>query len=151
MSVHDIQQKGLLNKISVYTFTHPDGHHHVGKVTLFVVWTCHGCATFWSPVTSLEVMWITWSPLWHSTHLTNSEIFIYQNNTFFIATAHDVEDADCSTGVTMGILFTFLRVLISAQGCRQTNGVNREAKNNMVLYKICGCHFCPLSFYPTKS
>ena len=29
VSVHDIQQKGLLNKISVYEFTHTDGYHQL--------------------------------------------------------------------------------------------------------------------------
>ena len=33
------------------------------------------------------------SPLWRSTHLPNSEIFISQNNAFFIVTAHVVKDA----------------------------------------------------------
>ena len=75
-SVHDIQQKRLLNKISVYAFTHPGGHHRVANATLSVACTCDGCATFRSPVTSLEVTLITWSPLWRSTHLPNSEIFI---------------------------------------------------------------------------
>ena len=85
VSVHDIQQKRLLNKISVYAFTHPGGHHRVANATLFVACTLDGCATFWSPVTSSEVMW---SPLWCSTHLPNSEIFIAENNAFFIATPH---------------------------------------------------------------
>ena len=31
VSVHDIQQKRLLNKISVYAFTHPGGHYRVAK------------------------------------------------------------------------------------------------------------------------
>ena len=31
VSVHDIQQKRLLNKISVYAFTHPGGHHRVAN------------------------------------------------------------------------------------------------------------------------
>ena len=90
VSVHDIQQKRLLNKISVYAFTHPGGHHRVANATLSVTCTCEGCATFRSPVTSSEV---TWSPLWRSTHLPNSEIFIAWNNAFFIATAHVVKDA----------------------------------------------------------
>ena len=93
VSVQDIQQKRLLNKISVYTFTHPGGHHRVANATLFVACTRDGCATFWSPVTSSEVTWFTWSPLWRSTHLPNSEIFIARNNAFFIATAHVVKDA----------------------------------------------------------
>ena len=42
VSVHDIQQKRLLNKISVYTFTHPGGHHRVANATLFVACTCGG-------------------------------------------------------------------------------------------------------------
>ena len=45
VSVHDIQQKRLLNKISVYAFTHPGGHHRVANVTLFVTCTRDGCAT----------------------------------------------------------------------------------------------------------
>ena len=93
VSVHDIQQKRLLNKISVYTFTHPGGHHRVANATLFVACTRDGCATFRSPVTSSEVTWFTWSPLWRSTHLPNSEIFIARNNAFFIAIAHVVKDA----------------------------------------------------------
>ena len=93
VSVHNIQQKRLLNKISVYTFTHPGGHHRVANATLFVVCTRDGCATFRSPVTSSEVTWFTWSPLWPSTHLPNSEIFIARNNAFFIATAYVVKDA----------------------------------------------------------
>ena len=92
-SVHDIQQKRLLNKISVYTFTHPGGHHRVANATPFVACTRDGCATFLSSVTSSEVTWFTWSPLWRSTHLPNSEIFIARNNAFFIATAHVVKDA----------------------------------------------------------
>ena len=55
VSVHDIQQKRLLNKISVYAFTHPGGHRRVANATLFVACTCDGCATFRSPVTSSEV------------------------------------------------------------------------------------------------
>ena len=93
VSVHDIQQKQLLNKISVYAFTHPSGHHSVANATLSVACTCDGCATFRSPVTSSEVTWITWSPLWRSTHLPNSEIFIAWNNAFFITTVHVVKDA----------------------------------------------------------
>ena len=81
--VHDIQQKRLLNKISVYAFTHPSGHHRVANATLSVTCTCDGCATFRSPVTSSEVTLITWSPLWRSTHLPNQEIFIAWNNAFF--------------------------------------------------------------------
>ena len=49
VSVHDIQQKRLLNKISVYTFTHPCGHHRVADATLSVACTCDSCATFRSP------------------------------------------------------------------------------------------------------
>ena len=45
VSVHDIQQKRLMNKISVYAFTHPGGHHRVANVTLFVACTRDGCAT----------------------------------------------------------------------------------------------------------
>ena len=93
VSVHDIQQKRLLNKISVYTFTHPGGHHRVADATLSVACTCDSCATFRSPVTSSEVTWITWSPLWRSTHSPNSEIFNARNNTFFKATAQVVTDA----------------------------------------------------------
>ena len=93
VSVHDIQQKRLLNKISVYAFTHPGGHHRVANATLFVACTRDGCAAFRSPVTSSEVTWFMWSPLWCSTHLPNSEIFIARNNAFFIATAHVVKDA----------------------------------------------------------
>ena len=93
VSVHDIQQKRLLNKNSVYAFTHPGGHHRVANATISVACTCDGCATFRSPVTSSEVTWITWSPLWRSTHLPNSEIFIAWNNAFFIATAHVVKGA----------------------------------------------------------
>ena len=97
VSVHDIQQKRLLNKISVYAFIHPGGHHRVANAlccqwTLFVACTHDGCATFRSPVTSSEVTWFTWSPLWRSTHWPNSEIFIDRNNAFFIATAHVVKD-----------------------------------------------------------
>ena len=92
LSVHDIQQKRLLNKISVYAFTHPGGHQRVANATLSVACTCDSCATFRSPVTSSEVTWITWSPLWRSTHLPNSEIFIAWNNASFIATAHVVKD-----------------------------------------------------------
>ena len=55
VSVHDIQQKRLLNKISVYAFTHPGGQHRVANATLFVACTHDGCATFRSPVTSSEV------------------------------------------------------------------------------------------------
>ena len=108
VSVHDIQQKQLLNKISVYAFTHPGGHHRVANATLSVACTC---ATFRSPVTSSEV---TWPPLWRLTHLPNSEIFIAWNNAFFIATAHVVKDA-AHTGITMGIIFAFLRVSSSVQ------------------------------------
>ena len=93
VSVHDIQLKRLLNKISVYAFTHPGGHHRVANATLSVACKCDGCATFRSPVTSSEVTWITWSPLWRSTHLPNSEIFNARNNAFFIVTAHVVKDA----------------------------------------------------------
>ena len=39
VSVHDIQQKRLLNKISVYAFTHPGGHHRVANATLSVACT----------------------------------------------------------------------------------------------------------------
>ena len=95
--VHDIQQKGHLNKMSVYAFTHPDRHHHVAKAMLFVACTCDGCATFRSPVMSSEVKWITWSPLWHLTHLPNSGIFIAQNNAVFIVTAHVVKDGADTT------------------------------------------------------
>ena len=157
MSVHDIQQKGLENKISVDAFTHPDDHHRVAKATLFVTCTRDGCATFRSPVMSSEVTWIMWSPLWRSSHLPNSEIFISNKNAFFIVTVHIVTDAvDATywgTGITMGILFTFLRMSTSVQVhlvARWTNGVSWEAKNNMVLRKICGCHFCPLIFDKTK-
>ena len=117
VSVHDIQQKWLLNKISVYAFTHPDGHHRVANATLFVACKRDSCATFRSPVTSSEVTWFTWSPLWRSTHLPNSEIFIARNNAFFIATSHVVitcygrED----TGITMSIIFAYLRVSSSVQ------------------------------------
>ena len=90
VSVQDIQHKRLLNKTSVYAFTHPGGQHRVANATLFVACTRGGCATFRSPVTSSEV---TWSPLWRSTHLPNSEIFNARNNAFFIATAHVVKDA----------------------------------------------------------
>ena len=93
VSVHDIQQNRLLNKISVYAFTHRGGQHRVATATHFVACTRDGCDTFRSPVTSSEVTWITWSPLWRSTHLPNSEIFIARNNAFFIATAHVVKDA----------------------------------------------------------
>ena len=92
VSVHDIQQNRLLNKISVYAFTHRGGQHLVANATLFVACTRDGCATFRSPVTSSEVTWITWSPLWRSTRLPNSEIFIARNNAFFIVTAHVVKD-----------------------------------------------------------
>ena len=34
VSVHDIQQKRLLNKISVYAFTHPGVHQRVANATL---------------------------------------------------------------------------------------------------------------------
>ena len=68
VSVHDIHQKRLMNKSVVYAFTHPGGHHRVANATLSVACTRGGCATFWSPVTSSEVTWITWSPLWRSTH-----------------------------------------------------------------------------------
>ena len=44
VSVHDIQQKRLLNKISVYAFTHPGGHHRVANATLSVACTCDDCA-----------------------------------------------------------------------------------------------------------
>ena len=71
VSVHDIQQKRLLNKISVYAFTHPGGPPRVANATLFVACTRDGFATFRSPVTSSEVTWFTWSPLWRSTHLQN--------------------------------------------------------------------------------
>ena len=112
VSVQDIQQKGLLNKISLYAFTHPNGHHHVAKAMLFMVCMRDGCATFWSPMTSSEVTRIMWSPLWHSIHLPNSEIFIAQNNEFFIATRHIVQDAadatDWGTRISMGTLFAFL-------------------------------------------
>ena len=76
--------KWLLDKISVYAFT-----HHVLPMRRFSshARTRDGCAPFRSAVMSSEVMWITWSPLWRSTHLPNSEIFIDQNNAFFIATA----------------------------------------------------------------
>ena len=63
VSVQDIQQKRLLNKISVYVFTHPGGHHRAANAMLFVACTHDGCATFRSPVTSSEVSWFTWSPL----------------------------------------------------------------------------------------
>ena len=56
VSVHDIQQKRLLNKISVYAFTHPGGHHRVANVTLFVACTL----VVVPPVTSSEVTWFTW-------------------------------------------------------------------------------------------
>ena len=117
MSVHDIQQKRLLNKISVYTFTHPGGHHRVANATLFVACTRDGCATFRSPVTSSEVTRFTWSPLWRSTHLPNSEIFIARNNAFFIATVHVVKDAAHGedAGITMSIIFACLRVSSSVQ------------------------------------
>ena len=117
VSVHDIQQKRLLNKISVYTFTHPGGHHRVANATLFVACTRDGCATFGSPVTSSEVTWFTWSPLWRSTHLPNSEIFIARNNAFFIATAHVVKDAAHGedAGITMSMIFAYLRVSSSVQ------------------------------------
>ena len=71
------------------------GHHGVAKATLFVMCTSDGCATFWSPVMSSEVMWIMWSASfeWCLTHLPNSEIFIAQNNAFFIVTGHVVKDA----------------------------------------------------------
>ena len=39
VSIHDIQLKRLLNKISVYAFTHPGGHHRVANATLFVACT----------------------------------------------------------------------------------------------------------------
>ena len=39
VSVHDIQLKRLLNKISVYAFTHPGGHHRVANAMLFVACT----------------------------------------------------------------------------------------------------------------
>ena len=42
VSVHDIQQKRLLNKISVYAFTHPGGHHRVANAMLSVACTCDG-------------------------------------------------------------------------------------------------------------
>ena len=93
VSVRDIQQKRLLNKISVYAFTHPGGHHRIANAKLFLACTRDGYATFRSPVTSSEVTWITWSPLWRSTHLPNSEIFIARNNAFFIATTHVVKGA----------------------------------------------------------
>ena len=92
VSVHEIQQKPLLNKINVYAFIHRGGQHHVANATLFVTCTRDGCATFRSTMTSSEVTWITWSPLWCSTHLPNSEIFIARNNAFFIATMHVVKD-----------------------------------------------------------
>ena len=106
VSVHDIQQKRLLNKISVYAFTHPGGQHRVANATLFVTCTRDGCTTFRSPVTSSEVTWITWSPLWRSTHLPNSEIFNARNNAFFIATGHVVEDAAHGEGT--GIMGYYL-------------------------------------------
>ena len=113
VSVHDIQQKQLLNKISVYAFTSLLIPADI-TVLLSVACTCDGCATFRSPVTSSEVTWITWSPLWRSIHLPNSEIFIAWNNAFFIATAHVVKDP-AHTGITMGIIFAFLRVSSSVQ------------------------------------
>ena len=38
-----------------------------------------------------------------------------------------------------------------ARGCQANHGVSLEAKNDMVLHKICGCHFCPQIFDVTKS
>ena len=116
VSVYNIQQKGLLNKISVYAFTHPDSHHCVAKATLFIACTHDGCGSLQSPVTSSEV---TWS--WHATHVLNSEIFISQNNAFFIVTTHAVKNAvdttDWGTGITMGVLFAFLRMSTFVKVC----------------------------------
>ena len=52
-----------------------------------------------------------------------------------------------------GLLFAFLRMSSSVQVrvvARQTNGASWEVKNDMVLHKICGSHFCPPIFNLTK-
>ena len=89
-------KKGLWNKISLYAFTHPDGCHLIAKATLFVTSMHDGCATFQSPMPASEVTWM-WSALCCSINLPNSEIFIAQNNAFFIATVHIVKDAADAT------------------------------------------------------
>ena len=86
-------KKGFWIKLVFTILLIPDGHDCVANATLFDACLYDGCATFRSPVTSSEVTWITWSPIWHPTHLPNLEIFIAQNNAFSIATAHVVKDA----------------------------------------------------------
>ena len=61
----------------------------------------------------------------------------------FIATAHVVRDTadatDRGTWITMGILFAFLCASPSVQVrvvAGPTNGVSREAKNNMVMHML---------------
>ena len=157
MSVHDLSKKDfwiqlvLMLLLTLTDITVLPRWRFLSRARVMVV-----PPLFRLPVTSSEVTWITWSPLWCSTHLPNSEIFIAQNNAFFIATAYVVKDAadttDCGTGL-MGILFTFLHVSPSVQMrvvARRTNDVSLEVKNSMVLHKICGCHFCPAIFDPTK-
>ena len=58
VSVHDIQQKQPLNKISV-TLLLIKANISVLPMWRFLARAC------WSPVTSSEVTWIMWSPLWN--------------------------------------------------------------------------------------
>ena len=89
VSVHDIQQNDFWIKLVFTLLLIP------ADITVLPMWRFSSRARVMvvPPVTSSEVTWFTWSPLWRSTHLPNSEIFIARNNAFFIATAHVVKDA----------------------------------------------------------
>ena len=121
VSVHDIQQKRLWIKL-VFTLLLIPADSTVLPMRCFSL-----CARvmvvppFDHPWHYQEVTWITWSPLWCSTHLPNSEIFNARNNALFIATVHVVKDTVAKVlGKQWVTICISARVVIcaGARGCQ---------------------------------